>query len=84
MALSVLLCSGVCIFLPSVLAAVGEKMRLTVSYNLGPFVVVGLLVCGIVNAFLFGVKHSVIRKAIRAIFIKSNNNQTPNFIIGLA
>uniref|UniRef100_A0A914X6V2 G-protein coupled receptors family 1 profile domain-containing protein n=1 Tax=Plectus sambesii TaxID=2011161 RepID=A0A914X6V2_9BILA len=64
---SVLLCSGICIFLPSTFAGLGELSGLAVFAALGPFVAVGLLACGVTNACIFIFQHTVIRNSVYEI-----------------
>uniref|UniRef100_A0A914WQF5 G-protein coupled receptors family 1 profile domain-containing protein n=1 Tax=Plectus sambesii TaxID=2011161 RepID=A0A914WQF5_9BILA len=59
---SVLLISGVCIFLPSLFAGFGEMFHIGAFQKAGPFVAVGLLLSGCLNAVVYGMNHSAVRK----------------------
>uniref|UniRef100_A0A914V3D1 G-protein coupled receptors family 1 profile domain-containing protein n=1 Tax=Plectus sambesii TaxID=2011161 RepID=A0A914V3D1_9BILA len=74
--LSVLLCSGVFVFIPSIFSGLGEMIGLAAFAALGPFVGVGLLASGVGNAFIFGFKHTAIRQAIRSTWNKIPEQQT--------
>uniref|UniRef100_A0A914VJB8 G-protein coupled receptors family 1 profile domain-containing protein n=1 Tax=Plectus sambesii TaxID=2011161 RepID=A0A914VJB8_9BILA len=73
---SVLLCSGICIFLPSTLGGLGELFGLSAFASLGPFVAVGLQACGVGNAFIFIFQHTVIRNSIYEIGKRLRTNVT--------
>uniref|UniRef100_A0A914UZC7 Inter-alpha-trypsin inhibitor heavy chain H3 n=1 Tax=Plectus sambesii TaxID=2011161 RepID=A0A914UZC7_9BILA len=60
---SVLLISGVCIFLPSLFAGIGEMFHIGAFQKAGPFVAVGLLLSGCLNAVVYGMNHSAVKKA---------------------
>uniref|UniRef100_A0A914X2P5 G-protein coupled receptors family 1 profile domain-containing protein n=1 Tax=Plectus sambesii TaxID=2011161 RepID=A0A914X2P5_9BILA len=78
--LSVLLCSGVFVFVPSVFAGLGEMIGLAAFAALGPFVAVGLLASGVGNAFIFGFKHTAIRQAIRSTWKKTPEQLSRTFL----
>uniref|UniRef100_A0A914V2F9 G-protein coupled receptors family 1 profile domain-containing protein n=1 Tax=Plectus sambesii TaxID=2011161 RepID=A0A914V2F9_9BILA len=73
--LSVLLCSGVFVFIPSIFSGLGQMFGVAAFVALGPFVAVGLLASGVGNAFIFGFKHTAIRQAIRTTWKKNPDQQ---------
>ncbi len=70
-AVYVLLVSGICIFIPNSLAGLGEMSGLTFYRKLGPFVSFGLVLSGVFNSLIYGMKHREIRMAILRILNKN-------------
>uniref|UniRef100_A0A914V9S2 G-protein coupled receptors family 1 profile domain-containing protein n=1 Tax=Plectus sambesii TaxID=2011161 RepID=A0A914V9S2_9BILA len=70
-AMNVLLVSGVCIILPNCLTGFGEMFGLSFHRKMGPIVSLGLVLSGVCNSFIYGMKQRDIRLTISG-FLKKN------------
>ena len=58
-------------------------MGLPAFQTAGPFVAIGLVLCGFINTFIYSLKHKDIRHAIRVLGVRTVSNSRTESNLGL-
>ncbi len=69
--------------MPSIFAGLGEMLRVPAFEIAGPFVEIGLVLCGFINTFIYALKHKDIRRAIKMLGVGTVSVSRTDSNVGL-